>query len=648
MRTSILQWRQLKLRHFGNEYAAIGTETNKLEAAMEKFNEQALVDQLLKNLHGARARTDRLKDQEALCEQLHSITSQITLKGEHVDNIFLQKELLAKFSVDVQRHILRQNTQLKNGGNWSTAALLSAAMEHIKTELKITRQVEHSLGSGKMEKTNAEKKKYFSKTEVVPRLAPCFYCHKSGHPAKDCDEVTSREQRVQIMRMQNLCHNCGGKDNWATKCPKTNLQNLQTSRYHTSICKELFSSQEARQKPPLRKVPQKQITKPQPPKAKTSKINTVASNNGSKGEKKASDAVFHVSNTTKVLILTGQAKVLNPATQALEPVYVNLDTGADRAFISSSLAERLQLKDVDSSRLSIGTFGAHKPFERTCDITVLRMWDAEGVPHTFTVTKIDAITKPLTRSRLSQEDKRFLFENYIHLSINHTVKKIQPDILLGCADLFSLLKDGPGAQTTLPSGLKAIPSQYRLGYLISGLSNEELVNSERSVEVAQTIALDDTDNDFAQTRKQFCEFEKSGVKEFPGPITKELKQTNAEVWKAFEETIEKKEDGYYVRLPWKKEASGLPDNELIVYRRLQANLSRLRKDPIILQQYDDTIKSQLELGIIEEVAEDLIVEEGEVVHYLAHQAVVTPHNETTKLRIVTSHSSEDVGHLAPL
>ncbi|KAK6762462.1 hypothetical protein RB195_023255 [Necator americanus] len=618
MRTSILQWRQLKLRHFGNGHAAIGTETNKLEAAMEKFNEQvgqravgqlkekygdkqALVDQLLKNLHGARARTDRLKDQEALCEQLHSITSQITLKGEHVDNIFLQKELLAKFSVDVQRYILRQKTQLKNGGNWSTAALLSAAMEHIKTELKIIRQVEHSLGSGKMEKTNAEKKKYFSKTEVVPRLAPYFYCHESGHPAKDCDEVTSREQRVQIMRMQNLCHNCGGKDNWATKCPKTNLQNLQTSRYHTSICKELFSSRKARQKPPLRKVPQKQITKPQPPKAKTSKINTVASNDGSKGEMEASDAVFHVSNTTKVLILTGQAKVLNPATQALGPVYVNLDTGADRAFISSSLAERLQLKDVDSSRLSIGTFGAHKPFERTCDITVLRMWDAEGVPHTFTVTKIDAITKPLTRSRLSQEDKRFLFENYIHLSINHTVKKIQPDILLGCADLFSLLKDGPGAQTTLPSGLKAIPSQYRLGYLISGLSNEELVNSESSVEVAQTIALEDTDNDFAQTWKQFCEFEKSGVKEFPGPITKELKQTNAEVWKAFEETIEKKEDGYY--------------------------------------QYDDTIKSQLELGIIEEVAEDLIVEEGEVVHYLAHQAVVTPHNETTKLRIVFNASA---------
>ncbi|KAK6761504.1 hypothetical protein RB195_022538 [Necator americanus] len=291
--------------------------------------------------------------------------------------------------------------------------------------------------------------------------------------------------------------------------------------------------------------------------------------------RKASDAVFHVSNTTNVLILAGQARVLNPTTKALEPVYVILDTGTGRSFISSSLAERPQLKDVDSSRLSIGTFGAHKPFERTCGITVLRMWDAEGVPHTSTVTKIDTVTKPLTRSRLSQEDKQFLFENDIHLSINHTVEKI----LLGCADFFSFLKHGPGAQATLPSGLKAIPS--RLGYLISGRSGEELVNSESSVGVAQTIALEDKNNDFAQTWEQFCEFEKSGVKEFLGPITEKLKQTNAE-------------------------------------------------------QYDDTIKSQLELGIIEEVAEDLIVEEGEVVRYLAHQAVVTPHKETTSVVFDTS------------
>uniref|UniRef100_A0A1I7WBI6 HTH_48 domain-containing protein n=1 Tax=Heterorhabditis bacteriophora TaxID=37862 RepID=A0A1I7WBI6_HETBA len=37
----------------------------------------------------------------------------------------------------------------------------------------------------------------------------------------------------------------------------------------------------------------------------------------------------------------------------------------------------------------------------------------------------------------------------------------------------------------------------------------------------------------------------------PGPDTMERNTTNARVWKQFRETIQFREDGYYVRLPWK-------------------------------------------------------------------------------------------------
>ncbi|KAK6764240.1 hypothetical protein RB195_024524 [Necator americanus] len=519
-----------------------------IEHLKEKYGDkQALVDQLLKNLQGARARTDSLEDQEALCEQLHSITSQLTLKGEHDDNVFLQKE---------------------NEGNWSTAALLSAAREHIKTELKINRRVEHSLGGGKMEKTNAGKKKYFSKTEVVPRVAPCFYCNKSGHPAKDCDEVTSREQRVQIMRTQNLCHNCGGKDHWATKCPKGTCRICRQAGHHTSICKELFSSQKARQKPPLREVPQKQGTKLQLPKAKTSKINTVASNDGSKGEMKASDAVFHVSNTTKVLILAGQARILNPTTKALETVYVILDTGADRSFISSSLAERLQLKDVDSSRLSIGNFRRSQAFRKD-----LRH---HGSPH-------------MGCTYVHSNENRY---HYKTINKKQTESRGQA---VPVRKRYSSLH-----QPYCREDPARYPSWLRRSFLTPQGWTRSSNNPPIRIE-SNPLATGISHIWTRRRREQFCEFEKSGVKEFLDPITEQLKQTNAEVWKAFDETIEKKEDGYYVRLPWKKEASGLPDNKSITYRRLQANLSKLRKNPNLLQQYDDTIKSQLELGSSKEL-----------------------------------------------
>ncbi|EPB68636.1 hypothetical protein ANCCEY_12265 [Ancylostoma ceylanicum] len=92
-----------------------------------------------------------------------------------------------------------------------------------------------------------------------------------------------------------------------------------------------------------------------------------------------------------------------------------LDTGADRSFISNELANRLQLQDVDSKRLTISTFGSNMPIVKTCGITVLQMWDANGAPHTFMVTRIDKVTKSLQRNLICLEDKRFLCDNDLQL-----------------------------------------------------------------------------------------------------------------------------------------------------------------------------------------------------------------------------------------
>ncbi|KAK6736011.1 hypothetical protein RB195_018970 [Necator americanus] len=95
-------------------------------------------------------------------------------------------------------------------------------------------------------------------------------------------------------------------------------------------------------------------------------------------ENPKSDTVLHVHDNVESLVLVGQAQVLNPATAALEPAYVMLDTGADRSFISNEQADRLQLEGVDSMQRSINTFGPNTPILKTCAITVLKMWDGNG------------------------------------------------------------------------------------------------------------------------------------------------------------------------------------------------------------------------------------------------------------------------------
>ncbi|KAK6028872.1 zinc knuckle [Ostertagia ostertagi] len=415
------------------EQFQVSSETYPLVVAhlKKKYGDtQALVDRLLNKLQSAKANSDSLEDQETLCEQLLSITSQLDLHGEHIDNTFLQRELLGKFSIDVQRQILRQKPKLKTEETWSTMALLRTAKEFVEAELRIIRQVKsHSSNNKRKRDTSGmeERKSPLSRNFAKNQLAPCFYCGKTGHPAKNCTEIPSLDQRLEIIKAQKLCRNCGQKDHTAAN----------------GFAKDTNSKQET---------------------------------------------VPDCSSHDNVMLLTGQAKVLNPTTGALESIHIMLDTGADRSFISDELADRLQLTNVDTTELTINTFASQKPMKRTCRNTVMKLWDVDGNQHTFTVTRISTITPTLARSSLSKEDKKFIYENEIHLSIDPSIKKVQPTVLLGCADLFSILGNGLQKQYTLPSGLKVIPS--KLGYLISGRS--KLQQDDVGKPPVQTIHQVDT------------------------------------------------------------------------------------------------------------------------------------------------------------
>ncbi|KHJ79974.1 hypothetical protein OESDEN_20360 [Oesophagostomum dentatum] len=50
---------------------------------------------------------------------------------------------------------------------------------------------------------------------------------------------------------------------------------------------------------------------------------------------------------------------------------------------------------------------------------------------------------------------------------------------------------------------------------------------------------------------KYWSLESSGTNEYAGPDETEKQRTNEEFAKKFKETIERRQDGYYVRLPWK-------------------------------------------------------------------------------------------------
>ena len=114
------------------------------------------------------------------------------------------------------------------------------------------------------------------------------------------------------------------------------------------------------------------------------------------------------------------------------------------------------------------------------------------------------------------------------------------------------------------------------------------------------------------------------------------------IHKLFKSSIECWDGLYTVGLPWKTDTLMLPDNFAPSKRRLESLVKGLKRQPVLLQKYDDIIKEQEKTGITEPVNDSEIVTPGEV-YYIPHREVVRDDRATTKVCIVYSASADKNG-----
>uniref|UniRef100_A0A7I4YYP8 Peptidase A2 domain-containing protein n=1 Tax=Haemonchus contortus TaxID=6289 RepID=A0A7I4YYP8_HAECO len=341
----------------------------------------------------------------------------------------------------------------------------------------------------------------------------------------------------------------------------------------------------------------------------------------------------------------------------MKEVEILLDTGADRSFISGKLANELNLPNIDSVDLSVYTFGNKAPRHQKCEVCELQLWDNQGNIHSLSLCITDVITEKGRQARLTSEDQKYLQQQGITLTKSEKTLT-NPQVLLGCDTLCPLLNCA-GTLHVLKSGLFAIPS--KLGYLLSGkqelcqrkrITDTKVNDSGEKTTIAQLNAQEAAE---LERWDRYWSLDTCGIEEFTGTKNAEKSHVNEEVEKFFNDTIEKRSDGYYVRLPFKDSGETLPTNKSLAYSRLISVVNTLQKDPKLLEQYHGVFQEQLEKGIIEEVVEN-DKESSTPIHYLPHQPVITPLKETTKLRIVFDASSHckgqtslnDILHQGPL
>ncbi|XP_031552832.1 uncharacterized protein LOC116290006 [Actinia tenebrosa] len=91
----------------------------------------------------------------------------------------------------------------------------------------------------------------------------------------------------------------------------------------------------------------------------------------------------------------------------------------------------------------------------------------------------------------------------------------------------------------------------------------------------------------------------------------------------------------------------IPDNHSTSVKRLHSLITRLRKEPETLKQYDEVIKDQIEKGVVERVTDTNDGEKVGHVHYLPHREVMRSDRSTTKLRVVYDASSKGPKNVGP-
>ena len=122
--------------------------------------------------------------------------------------------------------------------------------------------------------------------------------------------------------------------------------------------------------------------------------------------------------------------------------------------------------------------------------------------------------------------------------------------------------------------------------------------------------------------KQFWELESLGIREH-----------DKSTLDKFDRSIQFVDGRYKVGLLWKDNSTVLPKNQLLCLKHLRGLWRHLRQSPTHLKEYDTLINDQLKDGIIEVIGDSDEKVPG-TVHYILHHLVMSPDQETTKLRIV--------------
>ena len=419
----------------------------------------------------------------------------------------------------------------------------------------------------------------------------CVYCLHRHEPA-DCKTVRSSHERKNILRKFAKCFICLMSGHRAFECKCNTFCKHCRGKHHTSICDK-------------------------------HKQKGVGTNVNKESAAQPNSATLNPQAATWVgSTYCGERVALQTALGKVEGdreclVRVLFDSGSHQSFIAARAVGKIGLQPVRQESLSVKTFGASEAETRLRDVVDIELFPVKGQQSAKVQCYVVEEIANIPNERIDIVKKNFDHLKQIYFSdVTKHGESLQVDILIGANFLWEFMS----GQTIRGGPQEPVAIKTLLGWVLSGPLKVGKFDHYSHINVNFVSSAVKSEKQQLDTMvNKLWDLESLGIKE------------EDHVHETLIDNICFTSERYRVGLPWKVGQGDLPSNYEISLMRLQNQIKKLRKDPDTMEKYDQIIREQEQMGIIEKVP---AIDNVSKMHYLAHQAVIRDEAETTKVRIV--------------
>ena len=414
----------------------------------------------------------------------------------------------------------------------------------------------------------------------------CIFCEKP-HGSDKCGRAQSMslQEKIQMVKNKNGCLSCLKRNHWAKSCKAFIRCPICSHKHEVLMCPEL-------------------------PKHQSEKTSGAKSDH-----KEVQNVVANFAGSTTVYLGTFRTTLVN-GNKRIE-VRALLDSGAQRSYLSSRAAAKLQIKPQGAEKICHSLFGGVNTPVKSLHTYQVQSLHCKGSGFTIlNVLETDQICSNIPKLTVGPWMNK-LKQKRIWISDlkNHEDQEI--DLLIG-ADFYGRLLTGCVHQ--LDANLTAI--ETKLGWVVMGPKSNSIDHSSHAMSVINMFVSDTT------SPEQLWSLEAIGIQD-PGEHRSKVERERA-AKEHFMKTVSRYSDGRYaVKLPWTCTAQEVVRNRKVAEARLNSATYKLLSSGNFAT-YDKVFKDWIQEGIIEEVSSS---SDESGTHYLPHRPVFKE-SKTTPVRPV--------------